>query len=382
MNFPTSEFLQISKVLEDHYSIFSLIWKIGKPQFSETITTKAAMRIVGKEIYFLFRPDVWKILTFEQKKFIICHELLHIFLNHHLRLKQYTIKNKEKNALHAMDLVINQMLIEHFGFNRWEVDPNNEACWMDNLFDSSVARNRSFEYYADLLEKMKINYESFDSHDFNQTFSSIVGQVLTSISEEEGKRFFSVIGNESLYRTFKIEKKKFEWPKEFLNSMKKSFIQKNKSNKMIDSWTHKNRRLFSISNDLFLPSPIKKETDKSTVFIFLDSSASCYSKLEEFANLAWTIPSDKFDAKLYSFASTINPIQKQSDCTKIVSEVTTSFSIIEEFLLKQKQYPDLTVVFTDGWGNEVCPKYPERWNWMLSLDKRKYIPKESSVYLL
>lgn len=377
MIFPSSEFLELTSSLEEHYSIFSLLWRFGKPQFTETIPT-AAMKIIGTEIYFLFNPNYWKTRSFIQKKFLICHELLHIFLGHHIRIKNCL---KKELANYTMDYVANQILIDSFSFIKEEVDPNNGACWIENDFGPEVPKDKSFEYYYDLLKNSKRIFNQFDVHDFDQDYRVAIGNALQSLPEDQVGHFFSTIKNDSLYRTFKIQKKKFEWPKEFQLAMKKSFLEKNKSNKTIDQWARKSRRLATISDNLFLPHPIVKSINRPNISIFIDSSASCYNRLENFFNLASSIPSDKFNAKIYSFATSVYEIKKQSDCAKIMSESGTFFSIIESFLLKSN-YPDLVAVFTDGVGDLVSPKYPERWSWMLTQHAKKFIPEGSKTYLI
>ena len=47
------------------------------------------------------------------------------------------------------------------------------------------------------------------------------------------------------------------------------------------------------------------------------------------------------------------------------------------------KYPGAVFVITDGFGNEVRPKHPERWHWFLTERNMKtFIPEKSAVHSL
>ena len=51
-----------------------------------------------------------------------------------------------------MDVVVNHLLVDQFGFDRQQVDPKNQLCWLDTVFGKKyVAPDETFEYYFNLL---------------------------------------------------------------------------------------------------------------------------------------------------------------------------------------------------------------------------------------
>lgn len=65
------------------------------------------------------------------KIFVICHEALHIILNHGKRFQE---KENPKIFNIAVDIVVNHSLVKDFGFIREEIDAKNEYCWIDTIF--------------------------------------------------------------------------------------------------------------------------------------------------------------------------------------------------------------------------------------------------------
>ena len=93
----------------------------------------------GQTIDFLINHDYWNTLTNEQKKFVICHECLHVILYHGLRINNL-FDNDLNIANQALDIVVNHLLIDRFDFNRSDVDPDNKLCWVDTVFQKNKLR--------------------------------------------------------------------------------------------------------------------------------------------------------------------------------------------------------------------------------------------------
>ena len=119
-----------------------------------------------------------------------------------------------------------------------------------------------------------------------------------------------------------------------------------------------------------LPSVMEHDDaeDKQRVnaWVFLDVSGSCSSFVSRFWDLTKTIPKRYFDARLFSFDTSVYEIIKG----KILGGGGTSFSVIEasirEIIKREnKRYPDAVIVITDGAGNYVDPLKPKNWHWIM-----------------
>ena len=171
------DFHRISYDLEDFHGLFYQMWDMGYPRLTWEISTAAVQfDRNGDQIDFMFNPVVWKKLDLYTKGFVIGHECLHVMLNHGIRIKNCPIPALANKAL---DIVVNHMLVNKFGFNRASIDlgplvegilgddgkPSqyrNERgddivlCWIDTVFGAiqgDIKRNKPFEYYYALLEE-------------------------------------------------------------------------------------------------------------------------------------------------------------------------------------------------------------------------------------
>ena len=152
------EWLEISNKLEQHHAIFYKLWAVGKPIFKDEIETAAIeFDRNGNYIQFSFNPIFWSDLSLDSKLFVICHEMLHVILNHGKRSKNLNIQ-KKVTANICLDIVVNHSLVNNFGFEKNNIEAgirnainsnseNNEKnilCWVDNIF-LSVVPESSFD---------------------------------------------------------------------------------------------------------------------------------------------------------------------------------------------------------------------------------------------
>lgn len=183
------DYFDISYYLKDKHSIFSKFWEIGKPTFSEKIPTAAVM--IDKEtkaVSFVFNPCFWKYNDDYSKRFVICHEMLHLILNHAIRIKDAEKQNIPIINV-CLDIVVNHLLVNKFEFNRDKINGFSKAfvdaagnkygitedkvfnnykdfCWVETVFDpqkypervvktnGQIPSNRlSFENYYNLFPK-------------------------------------------------------------------------------------------------------------------------------------------------------------------------------------------------------------------------------------
>ena len=251
------EFFEISGHLQDKHSIFYRFWMIGKPYFSMDLHTAGVVfDKMGKTTCFMFNPIFWTYLDDYTRRFVICHEMLHIILNHGVRIRGTTKQNK--GAINAcVDIVDNHLLINKFGFSKSKIQgfskelfdsygeymklvnpklyekqeklkeyfdkikkkmgvPEEKSfhgdyrdyCWIDTVFDPDKLpkQNKSFEYYYNALPKiggsdggegcLGGNIGSFDEHDGLaevENFEEIMKQINEEMSVEEKENLEDMI---------------------------------------------------------------------------------------------------------------------------------------------------------------------------------------------
>lgn len=163
-NLTGDEWREILLSLEDHHGVFYKLWEMGMPVFTTQIDTAAVSFNKGGDfVHFVFNPDYWQKCTPYERKFVICHEALHVILNHGVRIKDS--QDREASNI-ALDVVVNHMLVRCFAFDRAQISNADKLCWVDTVFkrpdgkirhDSRTARpiaeDESFEYYLTMLEK-------------------------------------------------------------------------------------------------------------------------------------------------------------------------------------------------------------------------------------
>lgn len=388
------EWMEISFALEQHHAIFYKVWHMGKPIFTKSIDT-AAIQFdkTGGFIVFLFNPDFWNSIDFYNKLFVICHESLHVILNHGIRVRD--AKSNKVACNQSLDIVVNHLLINKFEFQREKIYNWDSYCWVETVFvDDLVSENETYEFYYNLFKKkygdgQSGNTSTLDDHsgiDFNP--SKVIEQLADNLAEEEKELLGGLLSkhiDDSIFNSAFVNihlKKRKKWE----SVIKKwSINTKSTSYKDTEQWCRINRRLTLMSKDIFLPSEIELEekhkiTDRTEVYFFLDSSGSCWSLKDRFFNAALSLNPKKFDIKLFCFD--VNIYETTIESKKVYGGKETSFSIIEEYIQKQcKNYPDAVFVITDGYGDPISPQFPKNWFWFLTKNSTKnYIPKDCNIF--
>ena len=407
-----SEWESIKEQLACHHSVFYKIVEIGKPSFSDLINTAAVQfDKEGKFINFLFNQKFWEKCNDYKKMFVICHEALHIVLQHGSRFLE---EADSKIANIAMDVVVNHSLVRDFGFIKEEIDPNNEYCWVDNIFKDKkylgfpYPDDESTEFYYNEIEKQK-NENSNGSGGDSGTKGKLVDdhsgmsdekikeafkQVIDQLDDSEKEQLNDALNNINKAGTNmgswvtinKIEKSRKKKWESIIKKWQLKTLRFSDNEK--EQWIRKSRRMSSFDNSLILPSNAEIEcfhTDKTKINIhfFLDTSGSCINLAERFFTAANSLPKEKFNIRLFCFDTKVVETNLQSQ--KIYGGGGTSFSIIEEFIQSEKnknKYPAAVFIITDGIGGNVEPEHPNRWHWFLTDKNTKYIPKKSFFYNL
>lgn len=420
------DYLDVMNSLTKFHALFSEFWSVGYITESNSIPTAAvSFDEIGQSLQFMINPNFWKGLSLMDKQFIICHECLHLYLDHGSRI----IKLKNKYVANiAADLVVNHYLIDKFGFNRSTLSFSNiggphNLVWLDN--DSfkglNLVPNKSMEYYYHQLIKESNNMQSdgvstLDDHTFadqsqsNEStsgLSDLVDRITGNISTAELENFIQNIESNSeestkidssiqagtiaghLHKKIVLSKvvKKKTWEKLFNENLCK--YKGPEITVPREQWARENRRISILDKDLMLPSEVDVEISDKTrinVWLFQDTSGSCERYAERFFKAAMSIPEDKFMVRGFCFDTRVYEVDYKNGELKGFGG--TSFYPIEEKIQQiiaeeNVSYPEYVFVVTDGYGSSVYPQYPERWHWLMTdHNTTAYVPPKSQTHLL
>ena len=427
--FSNEEYLKLLQKLDGKHAVFYQMWLSGKPRFTDQINTAAvSFNEEGQQIDFMINPDFWETQTETQKLFVLCHECLHVILEHGSRL--FNRNNNEINfdiANKAADIAINHLIVTRLGFTRSEIDPNNVYCWNDTVFptDSVPPDDKSAEWYYKALSKIpppknnsggnNSNVKTVDDHSMmgfsvgeGHAMQEVLKGIAESLTPEEKNLIYDMVKgqeppNESSVGGMSAgtsagsiwlsadtkpvkKKKKWEtvikrWAMRYLRAVDKQETQ----------WARLNRRFVMLPDDMFIPTDmeiedVEKKEDRIRVWFFQDTSGSCYGYHQRFFNAAKSLPEEKFDIRLFCFDTMVYETSLSSG--RLYGFGGTCFHILESFIqqtmrTENTEYPKAVFVITDGFGTRVLPQKPENWYWFLTPGNSKYcIPDASHTFNL
>jgi hypothetical protein len=412
------EYYKYASELDNFHTIFYEFWKAGSPIFTDEIPTAAvSFDREGRFLKFLFNENFWNKLTKYDRLFVICHEMLHIILDHGARSKDEPNKMASNVAL---DLVVNHMLVNEFGFRRDNLTIEKDLCWVDRVFDLNKDEyknismySRSYEFYLNEIKKIseEIEIDSIDIHEvsFSQSqgvsekeIEEIKENISSSLSNETKKEVSRIIkkdakqtrkdneenpGTDSNGEWLKVTVKKNikrKW-----ETVIKKWTKFSDKDKYEEQWLRRDRRFESLGTHLFLPmeQKIEKRRSKIDVWFFQDTSGSCTHSAARFFQVARSIPEDRFNVKMFCFDTKIYPTCLKTG--KLYGFGGTQFDIIESYIQQESvqkglKYPSAVFIITDGYGNKVNPELPERWHWFLLEKESKTntycIPEKCKIY--
>lgn len=396
----SNDFWEYALAFEEFHSLFYKFWSLGKPNFTTEFKTAAiTFDPEGETISFNFNPDFWQKITKTERLFVIAHECLHVIFNHPFRTLGATDR---KTANIAADLVVNHELINSYGFNRDEIDPELKYCWVDTVLpEKNLPTSRSYEFYYNQLLSVNDskNKELVDDHGEWKDASDLIKYLDKNFTDFEKEEIKKILSKHVIKGGTGIGAQQWTFngtarPKKKWETVITSWAKSNKLKYLdvdVEQWTSKNRRYSLLSEDLMLPTvatieKIDKHEKKKKVFFFLDTSYSCWDLKDRFFAAALTLPTDLFDVSLFCFDTKVYETTLAS--RQAYGGGGTYFHIIEEkvqeLCKKGEIYPDAVWIISDGEGNAVTPQYPERWKWFLagSYPSKTYIHKDSKSYPL
>lgn len=421
------EWNDMAKVLDAATPIFYMMWKLGRPHYSNRLPTAAvAFNKEGNCIDFAINRQFWNSLTKTQKAFIVAHECMHVVLNHGLRIRDLFGKNVLMDCANkAMDIVVNELLVRNYFIRNELGDFSKSLCWLDTCFEPSdnAQPNQSFEYYFNLLSnktypnskgkgesKENSGGKLLDDHSglwdkgakweeledfFNQVADGVTPKDLQDFIDKVKDKIENVPPKSDQSRgttpgggflVVKVEAK----PKKKWETVIKRWanMQIKENDKDHEQWARINRRFVFMSSDMFIPTEIEveeleEEKKKIAVWFFQDTSGSCAHLAKRFFTAAKSLPKKLFDVRMFCFDTQVYETSLLSG--KLYGFGGTSFTCIEQeiqkLISKEKlQYPKAVFVVTDGYGDRVSPQIPKNWYWFLSCNAKHCIPDECHTF--
>ena len=359
--------------------------------------------------------DFWDKCSDNQKRFVIAHEAYHLINQHGARANGEF--DDAKNV--CLDIPINEGLVKYFGFDRLEMDPNNNYCWVDKWLKKGEAEHgRSFEYYYSLLKKqgriktvkMPTKCNDHSSLPSKKSEDEFVNNLVESLDQHEAESLKNILDRQKMNEgepnkkeekrgqqagtgtagiIAKIEKKlikkKPKW-ETIIRKYAKKIVEKEFET---NHWIIKNRRHNLLDSSLMLPADVdindqKNDKEKQSIFCFIDVSGSCWGYKERFYKAFKSIPKT-IRVRLFSFDDVAYELDKQSD--RVIGGGGTSFKCIEnkvQQIIKREgiQYPRNIFVITDGYASIFYPQHPNRWVFLLTTEYKECIPQKSKIFNL
>lgn len=192
-------YLKISRTLEQFHAIFYKVWEMGTPCLTARVPTACVVWKPGRGTFlsYEFNPKFWDSLSDYERAFVICHESLHVILDHGMRSLGELDAIMARLLNIAQDLVINHMLINKFLFDRDRLPFLNEMslCFVDTVFPGEdIPDDETVEYYFNLLMNRPKNHkhDSFDDHSMLPTIcmsKELAERLEKELSKQEQKEF-------------------------------------------------------------------------------------------------------------------------------------------------------------------------------------------------
>lgn len=360
----------ISKIKCDlllHQQFFGLILAKIKVKLTEDNIEEAAAYTDGRNIYFV--ESHLKDLNSENIKFIICHEIMHLLLDHLLR-------REDKNPIvwnYATDYIVNYLL-RHNKDSNDKLDPIGEmpdCCLYDDKYNYQW---NAESIYEDLMNnngsrdgKLQIiNLSPKDNRSLKSDLHSSQNSKKGEVSKENATYFASEICSNLDKGCSKSELSScitrildslqdinYNWKSILYKYIKKIMVKNN------STWKKPSRR--SIAVNTYLPRTMKTEYFKFTIAIDTSGSMEKQDIDDVLSNiLSMCRQLDKFTLNIFTFSGvchketlqtfTEKDIFKKINDFKMETNWSTDIRSAFEFVQTNKdlQDSDLFIVMTDG----------------------------------
>lgn len=403
----------ISRMVQKRHGVFYQFWELVAPCWDDTQPTACVG--IDKEnnnLSFSINKKFWDSCSDYQKEFIVCHEAYHLINQHGSRANGQF--DEAKNI--ALDIPINEGLVKYFDFDRSKLDME-DFCWLDKVFpDGEAEPDRSFEYYYDILKQngrlisMPKYCGNHDGLPKNKQEQDFLNKLIENLDEHSANELKDILKRQQLIEQNSQDKNsttpdgngRGEGTAGIIAKIEKRFVPKKKKWETIirkftriktikdldvHHWITRDRRLAMFPQSFMLPNDLEindrdKEKKKSSIFVFLDVSGSCWGMKDRFYKAFESIPKN-IAVKLFSFDDVAYELNTKE--RKIIGGGGTSFTCIEKKIqevIKRENllYPQSVFVLTDGMADKVKPEKPKNWIFLLTTDYQYCIPPESKRF--
>jgi predicted metal-dependent peptidase len=401
---PSDEQLEILVSVEDYHKIFYIFWELASVYLSDEIPTACVTLPKNAKPDMIIGEEFWKVLNLRERLFVVCHECLHIFLDHGVR-NDLSVPGATPSLVNkAQDICINEMIVDMFNYDREDLRDWKKFCWIETCFSDPhlIKRNETFIYYLKKLIEDPSKAEAkdgptiFDEHGLPSDGTE--GEPETQEEKKAREKLAETLAGEltvgELEKLIKglpgtgeiagtmagvieqvIAKKSKKLKINFahiIRKLKKSSMKKTEHD--VETFTHEDRRFEDIirTQGVSIPGMAtieKLKSDRLLTAVFMDISGSCMDYFDIFQRvfLAFDVEREIFDTHLFIFDTKVKEV-KPGDSIHVGGG--TDFKIIEDKCLELeaqgKKYPDCIIVITDGFGTEVNPKAPSKWIFLLT----------------
>lgn len=370
--------LALIEQLEERGVFFRAFWAIGDIYFDEQTTKTACVTLNGERISFIFNPDFWEEMSQTMRLFVICHEQMHLMLNHFKRLMFEDGDVQRKNI--AADIAINHALVNTYGFDREvDIDDWKKFCWVETIFPSkNIPSNETAEYYYALLRTEDMGCMCsllIDDHDATVDKIDGLPEAIREAVEEAKKEFddkqkeddsseeasLDTEGMGSGQQEYDKKKTKdASWKKLYYSIPKKILTEKSNQH-----WINSSRRFALLSEELMLPTDVPTDVpDIVRVNVYLDTSGSCTGHAMYFLESALSIHDSLFKIDLYGFGTKVYSLPKVGPY-KLKGFGNESYQAVSDHV-DTCTGVDAVFVLTDGFSKKVTPRDPKKWHWLIT----------------
>lgn len=424
------ELLDIAASLEDYHKVFYVFWEMSSVVFDDSIGTAAVRFPRAGKPEMLIGEKFWNSLTKREKLFVVCHECLHVLLDHGVRNGLSVPGASPRLVNIAQDITINEMIVDLFSYDREDLRDWKKYCWIDTCFDNPhvIARNETFLYYLEKLIQNPPKGEeqggpsTFDEHgmqpdgsikspqpsggkgdetqaekDAKQaTAESLAGELTAQELDDLLKALpegvleaGQMTGAIEHIIARKVQRAKLKFG-HIVRKLKKSCLKEVPAD--VETFTQDDRRFSDVHANPKIALPgkgeiMKPSRDRLLTAVFMDVSGSCLDYLKVFNQvfLAFDAERKLFETRLFIFDTRVTEV-RPGDNVRIGGG--TAFDIIEQKCVQLEsevgRYPDCVVVITDGHGSPVTPKAPTKWIWLLTPKDHTthYVPRQSRHFLI
>lgn len=383
------EFAALARRLEARHDLFAAVWEMGRPEFSDEISTACVeFSSTGEWVRFLFNPDYWRSLDQCMRDFVVCHEVLHVVLAHGVRTTHLTARLR---ANIAADLVVNHLLVDRYEFVRERVRDWASYCWCDTVFETPWAnRHGTLEGYYEALGQTRSRVRNLvDVHEFatrlfeenemrvrvDRFHRDLLARYGTGVLDElaegvEARQAGWSLGLGDLAAEVGPGQASLHWSA-VLNRVLGTTVETD-----ADSWASPHRRWAGLPIEVPGRGGEKR---RKRLALFIDTSGSCWGERKRLVQVARSLEAR---AEVEAFAFDTEAVPLGPKIRQVWGGGGTDFRCIEACVAGLPRYPDAVVVLTDGAGHAVKPKHPRRWHWVLTESCRCPLPNGSHRHLL